>query len=106
MKIQYIEDQTSIEIDNIYSRRLLVTLENYKIQRMYWRSKYDYNHIEYIEPKIYDAFIFCIDYIGKIPLEDLKQFNTDKNVYSYLERCCSLSQDEIKEYAGKMLSIL
>lgn len=104
-----IEDEAylSIEMENIDKYTMLQLQKEYgnTLVRMYYRSKFDYNYIEYFEPKIYDAFICCLDFSGRkfTLLKALKEYTQNKNV-NYLERCLSkLTEKEIKDYAQKFL---
>jgi len=100
------EAYLSIEMENNMDKYTLMKLQQEygnTLVRMYYRSKYDYNYIEYIEPKIYDAFIFCVDFAGrKYPLtKALKEFKQNQKV-NFLENCLNrLTEQEIKEYAQK-----
>ena len=102
-----------IEIENITEKTLyLLNLlqENCTIQKYYWRSLYDNNHIEYLEPKIYDAFYMCIDVSGwKFDIEEcMLQYTKHKGEREYLHRCLqnSLSENEIKDLALKFMFTL
>lgn len=78
------------------------------IQKYYWRSLYDENHIEYIEPKIYDAFYMVIDTISKSKislLNVMEEYNKNKVKMGYLGRCSrqKLTEEDIKNLAQKFL---
>lgn len=97
----------SIEMKNtpiIY--KLLGEMKSFTLQRYYWRSKLDYNHIEYFEPKIFDAFIFCVDFIGD-PQDmkfHLEQFELNRKFLEKLEEHYHvLTEKEIKSIADEVL---
>ena len=59
--------------------------EDYTLQRYYWRSIFDSSIIEYLEPKIFDAYTFCVDFIGKADeiVQILKEFDEKRH---YLQK--------------------
>ena len=76
------------------------------IQKYYWRSLYDENHIEYIEPKIYDAFYMVVDTITKSKLALLnvmEEYNKNKVQRGYLGKLNTpkLTKDEMENYANR-----
>lgn len=111
-QLQRMEDKhyLYVEMENTIDRftlmKMMVDYGN-TILRMYWRSKFDYNHIELFEPKIYDAFIFCIDFIGREytltkVLKEFKETNLQKLEDDYNK----LTETEIKDLAYKVLASL
>ena len=79
-----LETMLSVTMDNEEEEILLLmrimTENNATIQRYYWTSKFS-GEIEYINPLIYDAYDFHIDFIGSRP--DLKI-------------CLEIYKDEVK----------
>lgn len=78
---------------------------NITIQRYYWRSIFDNNIIEYIQPKIVDAYLMVIDIHGD---EDKIEYvlSQYKKVFKSLEKLQyikPLSQEEINRTALKLL---
>ena len=107
----YVEDTLHVSISMekyLEKSKYLMALcqdNNITIQRYYWRSIFDNNIIEYIQPKIVDAFIMVIDIHGdKDKIEYvLSQY---KKVFKSLEKLQyiqPLSEKEIKETAIKVL---
>lgn len=88
----------------------LLEKNNCTIQRYYWRSLYDENHIEYIEPKIYDAFYMVVDTISKskLTLESvMDEYNKNKVRRGYLGKLnrTKLTEEDIKRYATSLIKI-
>lgn len=88
----------------------LLEKNNCIIQRYYWRSLYDENHIEYIEPKIYDAFYMVVDTISKskLTLESvMDEYNKNKVRRGYLGKLnrTKLTEEDIKRYATTLIKI-
>ena len=88
----------------------LLEKNNCIIQRYYWRSLYDENHIEYIEPKIYDAFYMVVDTISKskLTLESvMDEYNKNKVRRGYLGKLnrTKLTEEDIKRYATSLIKI-
>lgn len=103
----------SIQMENNKEKylHLLKILEdnNCTLQRYYWRSIFDNNIIEYIEPKIYDCFNIVIDSYGK--LDDLKlSIDQFKSIEHEIEKLPNLNnplnETEIKELASRMIAKL
>lgn len=108
------EYHVSMELRNEEERTkyFLALLQKYDcvIQRYYWRSLYDETHIEYLEPKIYDAFYMVIDAYSHNKenlLNVMEEYNKNKVRIGYLGRCNrkKLTEEGIKEYANKYLQL-
>lgn len=74
---------------------------NITIQRYYWRSIFDETIIEYIQPKIVDAFYMIIDVYGEKETVEhvIKQYSTVNEDLSKLSYIKPLSNEEINKYA-------
>lgn len=73
------------------------------IQRYYWRSKFEETIIEYIQPKIIDAFNMIIDVHGTEQTVEqvLQQYSTVNVQLSKLNYIQPLTKEEINNYALK-----
>lgn len=103
-------DCISIEMDNTNLKyKLMDMMKEFILQRYYWRSKIDSSIIEYIEPKIFDAYIFCVDFYGNADdmMPIVQKFNEDKEYLETLEKSLynPLTQDEIKKLALKIITL-
>ena len=85
--------------------KLMAMMEdnNIRINKFYWRSKIDETHLELIEPNVFDAFYFHVDFEGdyqKIK-ETLIEFDKIKDVYKKLNKSLytPLEENQIKEIA-------
>lgn len=76
------------------------------LQKYYWRSKFDINHIEYFEPKIVDAFTMCIDIWGDYHtiLCVLSKYKRVAKMLETITYIGSMDEEEIKNIAYKALS--
>lgn len=76
------------------------------IQKYYWVSKFDTEYIEYIEPKIYDAF--NCEIVLKGNNDDLggvyEVYQTKKELLNNLPKEPKMTEVEIKELAEQMLN--
>ena len=98
----------SVELKNTNIKyKLLEMLKDYTLQRYYWRSIFDSSIIEYLEPKIFDAYIFCVDFIGKADeiVQILKEFDEKRHYLQRLENLYynPITEDEIKQLALNIL---
>lgn len=86
---------------------LKLAQDNATIQKYFWRSIFDSNEIEYIEPKIYDAFTFELTIIGE--LENLKyiisEYQKRVQIIKKLPKF-KLSKEEINEFANKLYGLI
>ena len=102
------EGYLSVEINNTNAKYFILNnMQEFTLQRMYYRSKTDYNYIEYIEPKIFDAFICCMDFIGD-PIAMKNKIFEIKNKFEtmeHLEKCAytPMEETEIKKLASLMI---
>ena len=86
-----------IQVENIPEKTLylmkLLEDNQCEILKYYWRSLIDPNHIEYLEPKIYDAFFMCIDVrgMGFDIKNTMYHYTKNKQEREYLHRCIQKS---------------
>lgn len=98
----------SVELKNTNIKyKLLEMLKNYTLQRYYWRSTFDSSIIEYLEPKIFDAYTFCVDFIGKADeiVQILKEFDEKRHYLQRLENLYynPITEEEIKQLVSNIL---
>jgi len=77
------------------------------IQKFYWRSIFDDTYLELMEPAIYDAFKFHVDFIGDIKIinEVMEEYIKIQDTYGFLDKCLNTpyTEEEIKSLADKCL---
>ena len=103
-------DYTCIKMDNgietIRKLMLMLQEENIKIQKFYWRSKFDETYLELQEPKITDVFYFHLDLLGNTDIVKsiLNKYNKIEKTYKFLDKCLlKFTDKEIKEISDKCL---
>jgi len=106
-----IENQTNNEItisvpstEHAYLLMNIAEHMNCVIQRYYWRSKYDFSYIEWIEPKI-DAFNVVVTLRGdNNNLSGIYEvYEQKRKLIDELPKTVTMTEDEIKRYSCKML---
>ncbi len=88
----------NVQLENLNQERRYLLLHLFEqnqcdIQRFYWRSLFDSSHIAYIEPKVFDAFYFVVDFIGPEEnlREALRQFSKKQSEIIHLGQCLNLN---------------
>ena len=108
MRIESYDNMFWIQMENIpeLTYKFMSMLEDVTIQKYYWRSKYDETYLELQEPKVYDAFYFHIDIIGKPEKINkiIDDFILIQDTYRHLNNCLKLTEEEIKGIADKALT--